>query len=73
MPLISITDLALIHNYNTIKCICFISQQQRAGMSSRYYYNKTSQSSIHTQTHTRLAQKEQPKLTNSEAKGPSRE
>jgi hypothetical protein len=25
VPLISITDLALIHNYNTIKCICFIN------------------------------------------------
>jgi len=33
--LISITYLVLVHNYNAIKCICFISPRQRAGMSSR--------------------------------------
>jgi hypothetical protein len=32
IPLVSITYLALIHNYNTIKYICFISLRQRAGM-----------------------------------------
>jgi len=32
IPLVSITYLALIHNYNTIKYICFISPRQRAGM-----------------------------------------
>jgi hypothetical protein len=25
----------LVHNYNTIKCVCFINPRQRAGMSSR--------------------------------------
>jgi len=35
IPLISITYLALVHNYNTIKCICFISPRQRAGIWSR--------------------------------------
>jgi len=34
IPLISITYLALVHNYNTIKCIYFISPRQRAGKSS---------------------------------------
>ena len=34
IPLVSITYLPLIHNYNTIKYICFISSRQRAGMSS---------------------------------------
>ena len=37
IPLIAITYLALVHNYNTIKCICFINLRQRAGMSSRIY------------------------------------
>jgi len=32
IPLISITYLMLVHNYNTIKYICFISPRQRAGM-----------------------------------------
>jgi hypothetical protein len=32
IPLVSITYLALIHNYNTIKYIYFISPRQRAGM-----------------------------------------
>ena len=36
IPLISITYLALVHNYNTIKYICFISPRQRVGKSSRY-------------------------------------
>jgi hypothetical protein len=35
--LISITYLALVYNYNTIKCICFISLRQRASMSSCIY------------------------------------
>ena len=35
ISLISITYLVLVHNYDTIKCICFISPRQRAGMSSR--------------------------------------
>jgi len=39
IPLISITYLALIHNYNTIKYICFISSRQRADMLSRYFLN----------------------------------
>ena len=26
-----------VHNYNIIKCICFINPRQRAGMSSRQY------------------------------------
>ena len=33
--LVSITYLALVHNYNTIKYIYFISPRQRAGMPSR--------------------------------------
>ena len=33
--LISITYLKLFHNYNTIKCICFINLRQRACMLSR--------------------------------------
>jgi hypothetical protein len=32
--LVSITFLALVHNYNTIKYICFISSRQRASMPS---------------------------------------
>ena len=35
IPLVFITYLALIHNYNTIKYICFISPQQHACMPSR--------------------------------------
>ena len=35
MPLISIIYIVLVHNYNTIKYICFIRSRQRAGMSSR--------------------------------------
>jgi len=35
IPLISITYLALVHNYNTTKCICFISLRQRTRKSSR--------------------------------------
>jgi len=31
IPLIFITYLALVHNYNTIKCICFINPRRRAG------------------------------------------
>jgi uncharacterized membrane protein len=38
IPLISITYLALVHNYNIIKCICFINPRQHAGMSSRIIY-----------------------------------
>jgi hypothetical protein len=38
IPLVSITYLALVHNYNTIKCICFISPRQCTGMSSRLWY-----------------------------------
>jgi len=37
IPLIFITYLALVHNYNTIKCICFINSRQRAGKSSRIW------------------------------------
>ena len=33
-----ITHLVLVHNYNTIKYICFISPRQRAGMPSRKSY-----------------------------------
>ena len=36
IPLVYITYLALVHNYNTIKCICFISPRQRTNISSRY-------------------------------------
>jgi len=35
IPLISIIYLALVHNYNTIKYICFINPRQRVGISSR--------------------------------------
>jgi len=36
IPLISIIYLTLVHNYNTIKCIYFISPWQRTGKLSRY-------------------------------------
>jgi hypothetical protein len=32
IPLVSITYVALVHNYYTIKYICFISPRQRAGI-----------------------------------------
>jgi len=38
--LVSITYLVLVHNYNTIKYICFIRPHQRAGMLS-FVSNKT--------------------------------
>jgi hypothetical protein len=38
IPLISITYLVLVHNYNIINYICFISSRQRAGKLSRIYY-----------------------------------
>jgi hypothetical protein len=37
ISLISIIYLALVYNYNTIKCICFISPRQRVDMLSRVY------------------------------------
>jgi hypothetical protein len=41
ISLISITYLALVHNYSNIKCICFISSRQCADLSSRNYENIT--------------------------------
>jgi hypothetical protein len=41
IPLISITYRALIHNYNTIKCIYFISPCQHVGMSSSLKKSKS--------------------------------
>jgi hypothetical protein len=38
--LVSISYLVLIHNYNNIKYICFISPRQRAGMPSRILYKR---------------------------------
>jgi hypothetical protein len=35
IPLIFIIYLALVHNYNTIKYICFINPRQRPSMPSR--------------------------------------
>ena len=39
IPLVSINYLALVHNYNSIKYICFISPQQHADMNLAFYEN----------------------------------
>jgi hypothetical protein len=39
IPLVSITYLALVHNYNTIKYICFINPRQRADMHLVAFYS----------------------------------
>ena len=39
IPLVSITYLALVHSYNTIKYICFINPRQRADMHLVAFYS----------------------------------
>jgi hypothetical protein len=41
IPLVFITYIALVHNYNIIKYICFISPRRRAGMPSRVEHIKS--------------------------------